>query len=258
MSIQAVNWAIEQRVGDPTLKILLLAICNYTNENDECWPSQAVLARDSEVSDRTIRRALKKLVDLGFIETQSRERAGGGNSSLLIRILRHADKLSDTPADTHMSAPPRTPVVRTPPDIAVSAPYEPSIEPSIEPSMNVDLFAGDRSSAATVWPKDFREQFWSRYPVKKGKTGALAKLDAIRRAGKVPWDAVVAGLDNLDRAIASGRQDVRYVKHPSTWLNQGCWDDEFGLPPGSPPAGSGSRGRVSFGDIIRDGMDRLS
>ena len=40
MSIQAVAWAISQRVGSPTGKVLLMCLANYVNEKGECWPSQ--------------------------------------------------------------------------------------------------------------------------------------------------------------------------------------------------------------------------
>jgi len=52
MSIQAVAWAIEQRVGSPTGKILLICLANYANERGECWPSQRIIAEQAELSRR--------------------------------------------------------------------------------------------------------------------------------------------------------------------------------------------------------------
>lgn len=54
MSWQASSWALKQRVGDPILKILLLAAANYADPDGRCWPKVETLAFDSEVSKRTI------------------------------------------------------------------------------------------------------------------------------------------------------------------------------------------------------------
>ena len=140
MSIQAVSWAIKSRVGDPTLKVLLIAICNYANQDCECWYSQAVLARDSEVSTRTIRRGLEKLREMGMIETTERRRTDGGNSTLLIRVLMDdpAAKMAGGPPDTSRPSPQDT-QVSAPPGHTVSAPNEPSFELSNEPSVKKDI-----------------------------------------------------------------------------------------------------------------------
>lgn len=65
------------------------------------------------------------------------------------------------------------------------------------------------------------DEFWSTYPRRTGK-------EAARRA----W-AKALTLADPDVIIAAaaryrdkpGREPT-YTKHPTTWLNQGCWDDE--------------------------------
>lgn len=73
------------------------------------------------------------------------------------------------------------------------------------------------------WPEDYREQFWAKYPRKTGKTGALKKLEVVRRSGKVQFDDLLAAVDRY----AEANTDPKYTKHPETWLNKGCWDDEI-------------------------------
>jgi hypothetical protein len=71
------------------------------------------------------------------------------------------------------------------------------------------------------------EEFWSIYPRRVAKGAALkAWTKALR---DVPADTVLAGA----RAYAAARegQEPRYTKHPTTWLNQGCWDDEHPAAP---------------------------
>jgi hypothetical protein len=79
-----------------------------------------------------------------------------------------------------------------------------------------------RASDVTLpWPRDFREQFWAQYPRKAGKAAALRKLEQIR--GKVSWETLMAAVLHY---AADPNRDPSFTKHPTTWLNQGCWDDD--------------------------------
>jgi len=72
---------------------------------------------------------------------------------------------------------------------------------------------------ATTHPRF--EDFWKAYPRKIGKGAALkAFLKASAKAGA---DAVVAG---AERYRDSPSRDPTYTKHPATWLNAECWNDE--------------------------------
>lgn len=97
MSIQAMNWAIESRVGEPTLKILLMMIANYVPPYEiSCYPKQDLLAFDTEISVRTIRRSLQKLAALGWIKIENRTRADGGKSSNLITLIGFTPPVAPT------------------------------------------------------------------------------------------------------------------------------------------------------------------
>ena len=32
---------------------------------------------------------------------------------------------------------------------------------------------------------------------------------------------------NIKNNCLLNKTDIKYIKHPTTWLNQGCWDDEY-------------------------------
>jgi hypothetical protein len=88
--------------------------------------------------------------------------------------------------------------------------YIKNIEEKKEPSPRSD------------WPTDYRERFWEAFPRKLEKKAALAILDRVRRSGAVPWARFIAAV----RAYAA-TADPKFTKHPTTWLNKGCWDDEL-------------------------------
>lgn len=82
----------------------------------------------------------------------------------------------------------------------------------------------ESSSVATRrdddWPSDFREIFWTEYPRKVGKKGALKELERVRKRG-VPWEKLISAVFGY-----AATADPQFTKHPQTWLSKGCWDDE--------------------------------
>lgn len=65
------------------------------------------------------------------------------------------------------------------------------------------------------------EDFWAAYPRKVEKKGARAKWDtAVKKADPAE---IIAG---AERYRDDPNRTAKYTKHPTTWLNQGCWEDE--------------------------------
>jgi hypothetical protein len=74
------------------------------------------------------------------------------------------------------------------------------------------------------WPKGFEDLFWDCVPVRKEKQKALKALYRVRKQG-VSWFAVIEGMKNYAHHCRG--KDAQYIKHPATWLNAGCWDDDL-------------------------------
>lgn len=83
MSFGAVAKAVETPLSG-SLKLVFILMANYADENDRCYPSQATLARQAGLSEKTIQRTIEKLEELGFVETL---RKGSGNKSSLYRLV---------------------------------------------------------------------------------------------------------------------------------------------------------------------------
>jgi len=67
-------------------------------------------------------------------------------------------------------------------------------------------------------------EFWAAYPRRVGKLAAYRRYkEAMKHAEP---EVINAGARRYARERAG--QDTQYTKHPSTWLNAGCWDDEEG------------------------------
>lgn len=78
MSIEALDWAFKLRIRDASVKLTLLAICNHYNKKHwGCWPSLALLEKETGLSERTVRRCIRKLERWGMVI--SGERPGTSN-----------------------------------------------------------------------------------------------------------------------------------------------------------------------------------
>ncbi len=73
------------------------------------------------------------------------------------------------------------------------------------------------------WPDDYGDQFWRAYPLKKEKLSAMGKLKTLRKSGKVTFADLMMGV----KRYADLGTEPKYTKHPTTWLNAGCWADEL-------------------------------
>jgi len=90
------------------------------------------------------------------------------------------------------------------------------------------------SSKSNVLEKRFAE-FWAAYPLKVGKKAA------VKAWGKITPDAalheqILSAVEQQKQGDQWKRDNGQYIPHPTTWLNQGRWDDEV------TPKGSGQHG----------------
>jgi len=65
---------------------VLLWICNYTNQNGQCWPSLKKLSHDSGLSLSTVRRSIDSLKDKGILLVEQRHGEDGGYCSNLYSV----------------------------------------------------------------------------------------------------------------------------------------------------------------------------
>jgi hypothetical protein len=193
-----------------------------------CWLRHKRLADESGCSLRTVQRALDGLKEKGLVDWQPRY---GEDGSLLcneyrLAMVRPSDRrdppatLTEPPGLTGVPPRPVRPTEREPLNETPLTLLPPPDQPD-----PVDSFA----------------DWYARYPRKVGRANAER---AYRRALKTASPEQLA--DGLARYLAEidRKQTSRdYIKHPATWLNGACWDDQYAevgseeieFPPWSPP-----------------------
>lgn len=82
MAFEWMTWAVKQKVGKAGPKAVLIALCNYADEEGYCYPSVQKIRDITEQSDKTVRRALDYLVVIGLLERISRKRKADGTLSV--------------------------------------------------------------------------------------------------------------------------------------------------------------------------------
>lgn len=196
-----------------TEKMVLLAIADCSDdEGANAWPSVATLARKASVTPRRVQQVIQALIHRGLLTVESQ--AGG------LRSMRHDRRPNlyciNLNGVKHIS-PGKTDGVKSDGsrgeifDTHGVKPISPN--PSIETSKRT-------SKEDTTGDADF-DEFWRVYPRKEAKKAAM---ESWRRAirTEAPSVIIAAAL----RYRADPNRDAEFTAHPTTWLNQGRWDDE--------------------------------
>lgn len=87
MSYQALSWASEIKTGSPTRKAVLLALSNYAGWANTCWHSQKAIAEGTELSVRSVARAMDDLEAMGLIKRKRQHRKDGTRTTDLIEVM---------------------------------------------------------------------------------------------------------------------------------------------------------------------------
>lgn len=237
MSVQALSYVLERseaRLGD---RLVMIAIANHADDHgSRAYPSVSTIAREARMSERQVRRSLRRLERTGELGTQEQGGRHGTNSYRIAGFDDAAEKAEMSagqivPRANRAAAPDKS--GRDAPEMSA----EPSInrqekQPPLSRGRSKDIAAPQHGRTSVECAARF-ERFWQAYPRHVGKTPAsraFAKLN--------PSDA---DLDVILKAIADQRVTPQWTKdggqfipYPTTWLNQRRWTDEVatGVPGG--------------------------
>ncbi len=70
------------------------------------------------------------------------------------------------------------------------------------------------------------DDFYAKYPNKKARTHANTAYDKVIKKG-VSHEKIMAGLNNYLEDLDRNPREKSKIKHPATFLNYGCYDDEY-------------------------------
>ncbi|ANX01325.1 hypothetical protein CSTERLE_06955 [Thermoclostridium stercorarium subsp. leptospartum DSM 9219] len=70
------------------------------------------------------------------------------------------------------------------------------------------------------------DEFWAAYPKKVGKKAAWAAWNKIKPDAEL-HNKILTAIGKAKLTDQWQRENGRFIPNPTTWLNQGRWDDEY-------------------------------
>lgn len=237
MSYDATNWAIKQRGIKPASKIVLWHLCDRYHPDHGCFPSQATLAHDCEMSRASINRCIDELEASGLVKRHPRidPKTKKQTSTSYTFAFQKTVSQNETRDAEAVSQNDEKPCLKNG-DSRVSncdtnVVREPIREQVKARDRADDLFSAENETDQSgERPDEEFDRFWKVYPKKAGKPAARkAWAKAIKR-------------ETPDRIIAAAKRYAGWLqnaapgefrplpKYPQGWLNDGRWD-EFSAGP---------------------------
>lgn len=181
---------------------LYLLLRRYGDKNGVSFPGRKRLADDLRIAINTLDVAKDLLVQIGALRVEERLIEGSREQSTnLYTVVWEGSKIDSPPTQKLHDPLPKNWV----------HPY-----PKIGEGTNTQL-----TTYPTNQDKNMFDQFWNAYPRKSGKKAAeRAWMSATLKDS--PEEIIIAARKYRDDP---NRID-QYTKHPATWLNQGCWEDD--------------------------------
>ncbi len=192
-----------------------------------------------------------KRVDAELAQVIEKSKTNSANAKLRHKVRKPSADVSQVPSHTHTHTHTEEESLfsnenRVPGSDPIPVDQKPEKLKSLQP--------------VSDWPSDYRDQFWGSFPRKTEKKAAMAKLEAVKKSGLIPWARFIAGVYRY-RDHSAGTEE-RYIKHPTTWLNRGCWDDEHPerkqQSPGEGRSYPASQPRQTREDAIIAGVGRFA
>lgn len=190
------EWILDSHISDRAIRVYCILARYADSETLQAFPSRETLAKRADCHWRSIDRAIDELVKIGAVI--KRHRRDGDTYQSNLYILRRVPTQQSGGTDTG--------VTRVLTQQSVGTDTGGNLTRTTELELVNDTFA----------------RFWSTYPRKVGKQAAQRAFE--KAISKYDVNVILEG---LDRMVADPNlPDKQFLPHPSTWLNEGRWEDE--------------------------------
>lgn len=187
-------------------KVILVEIDSLDCEEKGCFASNQYLAEFCQCSPTKVSQAISKLCTLGYVYINNFD---GRKRELKSRLTENAEQTyRNCKADLQK----------------MQGRFTENVSNNIDNNKVNNIVNKEKISKKEI-DTEF-ESLWQRYPNKKGKELAYKAYCKARANGTV-YDDVINGLENYLKEIEIKKTDKQYIKHGSTWFNQGCWQDDY-------------------------------
>jgi len=253
--VQAIN--ADSELKGSALKVAVALMGFVNSQTGECYPTFEKIMAACHVSKATVVRATQTLESRGWVAIE-RDVGGDRESNryhfAFDRIREGGSRALAVPEAPDVADGPEIHGIKIEPCSDVhGVKSEPStvsnfsvhglkMTPELEEDNSIketqeSLFGEEGLQEGKPFDLEawFEQQWWPQYPLKVEKIAAKKLIRAIiegrcRDGLKATPQELLAGV--MRYAAAMTGKERRYIKHPTTWLNKGCWTDEHAEPAG--------------------------
>lgn len=197
-------------------RLLYGEITALSGQSGRCWASDQYFVDLYKVSKRTIQLWLKSLEDKNYINRVVTYKENSKEiDKRFITITPHLEKYNSLPYGNIFHDPMEIDCVDN--------------NTSINSTSINNKDYGDLPKSPTTSKYDkvpYFNEFWELYPNKKGK-GQAVKTFQKQVKNKETFDLIVKDLERRKGYEGWIKEDGRFIQHPSTYLNQEMWLDEY-------------------------------
>jgi hypothetical protein len=201
MSIEAVSLVLNQSKATGRAKLVLLGIANHLGDQG-AWPSIATLARYANASERSVKRDLQELVELGELKVELQNAPTNHQYKTNLYWIT-------IPAGVTDSASGVTNWVSRGDSSGKSG-------VTTVGTQNINLTIKETSKKTS---NDKFDEFWNLYPKR------IAKADALKAWNKAIKKKTADELIALTKAYSESKlPDMTYIPYPASWLNKELYE----------------------------------
>lgn len=222
------DWVDERCTSPQAMRVYVRLARKYAAYDRTAFPSQEKLADELGVTSRTIRTALTHLKEIGALRVAQFDRGDGQwpRNEYWLPMDPPASEVEFQRNEVSSGRRKQTSSGRRKepsdyPDPVTQTQGNQSIHSSTELS-DAD---GDGQTCDDQ-PADRFAEFWQQYPRRVGKKKAHEKFTIAAR--EVDPDVLIDAAKRYANYCRRVGRDREKIKHPTTWLHQGCWDDDLG------------------------------
>lgn len=216
MSVEAISWSLAQNAPSPTAKFVLVLLANLADDDGKCWPGIDYITDRTQFNRATIIRAIAALEDCGLLAKVIRPGEGDGRKSNLYQLATSQRATKGQSRSVSRQSRSVSRQCRT---------VRPNTKDNTKEGNKSNRSSGDdpgrkpRSHGFDTW--------WQNYRRKVGKAKCLRFWKSHNLADQA--DELLGALLKQNETYYR-HQDIKFVPHPHTYLNQGRWQDELDPP----------------------------
>ena len=201
MSIEAVSLVLNQSKATGRAKLVLLGIANHLGDQG-AWPSISTLARYANASERSVKRDIQELVQLGELKVELQ------NAPTRHQYKTNLYWITINSGVTESTAGVTDWVSRG----------DSSGKSGVTPVGTQNIIRTIKETS-TITSNDRFDEFWNLYPKKVAKADALKAWKQVLK--KKTADEMIA----LTKAYSESKlPNMTYIPYPASWLNKGLYE----------------------------------